>query len=158
MGFAYGTRISGPSGEVAIERLRRDDEVMTASLGGGGAPSWASSAVAFSDGAGPHSRATMVYIDFVDSGRLICETDQLFLSAEGLLVPARRLYHGRSVVRADGGEQLIGSVSVGEYWGGIHAIATGLDYRGSPDGHLIAAGGVIAADFLLQIHHPRDPD
>jgi hypothetical protein len=48
-------------------------------------------------------------------------------------------------------------VSWGEYRGGIHGVATAGEYRGSPDGHLIAAGGVIAADFLLQIHHPRDP-
>ncbi|HEX8447993.1 MAG TPA: hypothetical protein VF652_00260 [Allosphingosinicella sp.] len=158
MGFAYGTAISGPSGEVAIERLQRDDEVMAASLDGGAAPFWTSSAVTFSQGSGPDGRAGMVYIDFVDLARLICEQDQLFLIAEGRLVPAGRLHQGRSLLRPDGGERPIRSVSWGEYRGGIHGIATSGEYRGSPDGHLIAAGGVIAADVLLQLHHRGDPD
>ena len=163
MAFSYGTMISTPSGDVPIERVERGVEVLTASLGGG-APVWTPSAVVYSDGIGPGGRTTGVLIDFGDpddfddSGRLLCEMGQLFLSAEGRLVPAHRLYRGRSLRRPDGGQRLIRAVSVGQSDSGIRGIATGLDYRGTPDGHLIAVGGVIAGDFLLQMHHLEDPD
>lgn len=167
MGFAYGTPVGGPSGDIAIERLQHGDQVMTASLRGGAAPSWSVSAVEYSDGTGPHGRTTAVFIGFDDGGEhggrhggehLVCEPDQLFLSGEGLLVQARRLFQGRYLLRPGGGERLIAFVGAGEFEGGIHAIATGLHYSGSPDGHLIAAGGVIAGDFLLQLQHRDGTD
>jgi hypothetical protein len=154
MGFAYDTPIMSPSGEIAIQNLQKGDRVMAASLSEGGAPSWAETAVAYSDGVDRGRHATMIYIDFGfdDPGRLICDQEQLFLDSEGLLVPANRLDRGRSLRRPDGSERVIGSVSLGEYTGGVHGFATGLEYRGSPDTHLIAAGGVIAGDFLLEMN------
>jgi hypothetical protein len=153
MAFAYDTPISCPSGDFAIQRLQRGDQVMAASLRDGGAPVWEPTAIVFSDGVAPGGWSTAMFIEFDDRGRLICLQEQIFLEADGQLTSARRLHPGRRLVRPDGSERLISAVSWGRFEGGLHNVATGMEYRGSPDSHLIAAGGVMAGDFLLVMNH-----
>lgn len=46
----------------------------------------------------------------------------------------------------------INEVSVGEYTGGVHHIATDVSFDGKLDGHLLLSEGLVSGDFNLQIH------
>lgn len=156
MGFAYNTRIAIPSGgEVPIQLLAVGDPVLAATLRPGEAPLWEPLEVEFSDGIGPGRPVTMVSIVFTDGGlSLVCGPDQLLVGADGRLVPADAFAAGDALMRPDGGRRVIAALGLGRFNGGLHDVATSRDRDRdrSPDGHLLAADGVIAADQFLQLH------
>lgn len=154
MSFAYDTRIAVPSsGEVPIQSLAVGDSVQAASLRPGEAPFWEPSEVELSEGIAPGLAETAVAIAFSDGGPpLVCVPDQIFVGADGRLVAADLLAPGDALLRPDGGQRPIVSVVLGRFIGGLHDVATSRDWNGSPDGHLLAADGVIAGDYLVQLH------
>jgi hypothetical protein len=156
MSFAFGTAVESPGGPRAIEDYAVGDRVMAASEDGG-SWAWAAREVAFSSGTGPGGGHTMVWLSFGDGAGLIVTQDQPMLVAGGKLQTADRLAPGAdSLVAADGRLLTIAQVSLGQFDGGVHAIATAiggasLDWDGSLDGHLLEAAGAICGDFILQI-------
>ncbi|MGE5704045.1 MAG: hypothetical protein ACM32O_16095, partial [Clostridia bacterium] len=66
---------------------------------------------------------------------------------------ANRLVPGVDfLVSADGVPVEINEVSLGEYKGGVHHIATNKEFAGEISGHLLISEGVVSGDFNLQIH------
>jgi len=156
MSFAYDTPVRSPDGQRPIQDCAVGDRVLAASEAGGGW-AWAPGQIGFSSGtgAGGH-QAGMFFIRFGEAGRLIVVPDQPLLITGGTLQTASRLMPGRdSLVAADGSALPVTDVSVGQYDGGVHAIAMmaggGLDWDGSLDGHLLECAGAICGDYVLQI-------
>lgn len=156
MSFAYDTQVQSPDGPRLIQEYAVGDHVLAASEAGGGW-AWAAGTVAFSSGTGPGGHhGAMIFVRFGEGGGLIVDPDQPLLVAGGKLQTANRLAPGRdSLVAADGRALPVMEVSVGEYAGGVQAIATmaggGLDWDGSLDGHLLDCAGAICGDYVLQI-------
>jgi hypothetical protein len=157
MSFAFGTAIASPGGPRPVEDYAVGDRVMAASEEGA-SWAWAAREVAFSSGTGPGGGGQpMVWLSFGDGSGLIVTPDQPMLVAGGKLQTADRLVPGAdSLVAADGRLLTIAQVAVGQFDGGVHAIAAaidgaGLDWDGSLDGHLLEAAGAICGDFVLEI-------
>jgi len=150
MAFAAGTEIATPGGTVAIENLKVGNEVLA---GAGSAPhlTWTPVAVAFVHSTPPGTlHPAICYIVF-DAGRsLVCTQDQLFMRPDGTLAPASDLPPGGKLLDQNGNDVLIVEVIMGTYSGVLYRFETSLSAKGSIDGHLILAGGVVAEDFGLQ--------
>ncbi|HYH81167.1 MAG TPA: Ig-like domain-containing protein [Longimicrobium sp.] len=117
--------------------------------------SWAEAMVRFSQGTDSSGhQPLMIYLTFGPDGtqELICNTDQPFLLADGMLTTAGKLRPGQQLVGPDNGPLEIKLVSMGRYEGGVHHIATDIPWAGSANGHLLLAGGVVAGDWALQMH------
>jgi len=155
--FANGTRIAIPDGTRVIEEFVIGDKVLTASLGAASAGdvklSWSPAKVAFSSGTGPDGfQSAMVYIHHGQVGSIIATPDQLFLMSTGKLKRADRLVPGKDFFVSQMGTPVaINEVSVGEYKGGVHHIATDKEFTGSVDDHLLLSEGIVSGDFNLQI-------
>lgn len=154
MGLSYGTMVVLPDGrEAAIERIAGGDLVLAASLGDEEL-SWSPAAVIFSQGV-PEPQPRMSYLVFEDRSELVCTLDQPLLRADGQLVRAARLAPGERLLTPDGGSVELFSHSVSSSIHGVHAFATAGGWEGRPDGHLFAAAGVVAGDWLVEINLPR---
>jgi hypothetical protein len=152
--MARDTPIALPDGIVrAIGDIQIDDVVLSGSVSGG-AVTWGESKVHFSQGTEGGEEPAMVYVVYGEALRLILTSDQVLMLADGSLTTAGRLIPGQSLRGADGESLEVKLVSLGGYSGGVHHIATQLSWDGSPDGHLIAANGVVAGDYTLQMHFP----
>jgi hypothetical protein len=160
--FAYGTLIGVPDGFKAIEKFHIGDRVLTADLGAGEALrlDWSPAKVTFSSGTGPDShQAAMVYIRHGEVGSLVVTPDHLFLMPEGKLKRADRLAPGNDrLITAQGQPVEIHEISIGEYKGGVHHIATDREFKGDLNGHLLISQGVVSGDFSLQVHAPQLKD
>ncbi len=155
--FAYGTKIGVPDGFKKIEQFEVGNRVLTADVESNGAGiklNWTTARVSFSSGTGPDShQSMMVYIHHGDSGSIIVTPDHLFLMPNGKLKRADRLVPGRDQLVSSKGQAVpIQEISVGEYHGGVHHIATEKEFTGDPNGHLLLSEGVVSGDFNLQIH------
>lgn len=154
--FAHGTRIGIPGGFRVIEQFEIGDKVLTGSLTQGGSLKldWAPVKISFSSGTGPDShQPAMVYIHHGGVGSIIVTPDHLFLLSTGKLRRADRLVPGKDfLVTAEGVPVAVNEVSLGEYQGGVHHIATENEFTGSVDGHLLVSEGIVSGDFMLQIH------
>jgi hypothetical protein len=155
--FAYGTRIGIPSGSKVIEDFVEGDRVKTADVepdGSGIKLTWSTAKVSFSSGTGPDSyESAMAYIRYGNFGTIIVSTDHLFLMPNGKLKRADRLVPGKDqLVSAEGVPVNINEVSIGEYKGGVHHIATDKEFTDNINGHLLLSEGVVSGDFNLQIH------
>jgi hypothetical protein len=93
----------------------------------------------------------MVYIGH-DLGDMICTPDQVFMLASGKLMTANKLAPGDKLVDKDGKAVVLHTVSIGDYKGGVHHIGTAGRFQDGVDGHLILASGVVAGDYMLQMH------
>ena len=155
--FAYGTQIGIPEGSKAIEQFSIGDQVLTANVtahGDGVNLSWTPATVSFSSGTGPDGyQPTMVFIRHGGAGSIIVTPDHLFLMPNGKLKRANRLVPGVDfLVSAEGVPVEINEVSLGEYRGGVHHIATDKEFSGEISGHLLISEGIVSGDFNLQIH------
>src|ERR671932_823858 len=155
--FAHGTRIGVPNGFKVIEQFQVGDRVLTADVepsGTGVKLNWSTAKVTFSNGTGPDShQAAMVYIHHGETGIIIVTPDHLFLMPNGKLKRADRLVPGVDyLVSSEGQPVAINEVSIGEYTGGVHHIATNKEFTGDLNGHLLISEGVVSGDFNLQIH------
>lgn len=155
--FAYGTKIGTPGGLKKIEKFAVGDLVLAAGIetGAGGIKlNWLPLKVSYSSGTGPDShQPAMVYIRHGNTGSIIVTPDHLFLMPEGKLKRADRLVPGKDqLVSYEGQPVPVHEVSIGEYEGGVHHIATDKSFTGSLDGHLLLSEGVVSGDFNLQIH------
>ena len=152
--LANDTLIAVPGGVAQIYTIERGAEVLAGSVAAGGARTkWSNATVRFSAGTGDNGQQpVMVYIVFGKGGgqELICNMDQPFLLSDGKFTTGGKLRPGQSLVDRDGKPLPIQMVSIGGYQGGVHHIATDVSWTGSPDGHLLIAGGVVAGDFTLQ--------
>ncbi|WP_127529434.1 Hint domain-containing protein [Paenibacillus kobensis] len=155
--FAHGTQIGTPDGTNAIEKFSVGDKVITASvqLGAQGLQlEWKKAKLNFSNGTGPQShQPAMIFIRFGGHGSIVVTPDHLFLLPSGKMKRADRLVPGKDMlVSYNGTEVEINEISVGEYTGGVHHIATDVSFSGSLDGHLLLSEGLVSGDFNLQIH------
>ena len=153
MSFAYGTPIAGPTGFKPVETYAVGDEALGARMESG-VPAWTPQDVAFSNGAPPGpAEFTMVYLAWGDEGALIVTVDQSFLLNDGTLKCASYLAPGERLVGADGGTLTLERVEIGRFQGGVHTIALApTQWSGTPDGHLLNAGGVVAGDYVADQH------
>ncbi|WP_341277703.1 Hint domain-containing protein [Paenibacillus sp. FSL H8-0537] len=154
--FAHGTQIGTPQGHTAIEKFSVGDKVITASLQQseqGIQLEWKKARLNFSNGTGPQShQPAMVYIRFGGHGSIIVTPDHLFLMPSGKLKRADRLVPGHDLlISYNATEVEINEISIGEYTGGVHHIATDVSFNGSLDGHLLLSEGLVSGDFNLQI-------
>jgi hypothetical protein len=154
--FAYDTPIAIPGGFKAIQDLRTEDQVLVANpqvREGKVQLSWYPKDVSFSSGTGPDGHEpVMIYIHYADELELICNVDQIFLMPDGKLKRADKLMLGEELMMADGGTARIHDIKPGGYDGGVHHIATDLEFKGSMEGHLLNTNGIVTGDYLLQIH------
>jgi hypothetical protein len=150
MGLGYGTMVATPNGEAAIERIGVGDQVLVRS-GGEDASSWSAAAVKFSAGADGY-QPRMSFLRFEDHSELVCDTRQPLLRADNRLVRAARLVPGDRLLGPDGASRELVFHGLGGFTAGVHSIAFADSWNGSPDGHLIGAGGVIAGDYLVELH------
>ena len=158
--YAWGTPIATPDGEKAIETFERGDQVSVASIDSSGGTiklSWGAKPVEFSDGTPPLPRSEqypyMVFVHYGEDKHMICTLDQLFLLTNGKLKQAANLTINDKLVGADGSEVGINAVQLAEYGGGLHHIATSLEFDGNMDGHLLNSNGVVTGDYTLQVHY-----
>lgn len=155
--FANGTLIAIPDGFKVIEQFNPGDQVLTADVqanGDGVRLNWSTATVSYSNGTGPDGyQPSMVYVRHGGVGTIIVTTDHLFLMPNGKLKRANRLVPGVDfLVSAEGVPVEINEVSLGEYRGGVHHIATDKEFTGDISGHLLVSEGVVSGDFNLQIH------
>jgi hypothetical protein len=155
--FAYDTPIAAPSGFKPIQDFKINDQVIVANhlaTDSGVKLSWFPKNVLFSAGTGPKSHEPlMIYLHYGNGLQLICSIDQPFLMPDGKLKRADRLVPGKDeLVLAAGDTAPIHEIKLGEYEGGVHHIATDLNFEGSVDGHLLNCNGVVTGDYLLQLH------
>jgi len=94
-----------------------------------------------------------MFIQYGDKKLLIASMDHLFMLASGKLKRADRVVpHKDQLLGADGKAlEILSSIS-GKWTKGLHHIATGLDFTGSLDGHLIDSAGIVSGDYCLQIN------
>ena len=153
MSFAYGTPIAGPTGFKPVETYEVGDEALGATMESE-VPEWSPQDVAFSNGAPPGpAEFTMVYLAWGDGVALTVTVDQSFLLIDGTLKCASYLAPGEHFVGADGGTLTLERIEVGRFQGGVHAIALApTEWNGTPDGHLLNAGGVVAGDYVANQH------
>jgi len=154
--FAFGTQVATPSGAASIEKMQVGDPVLAFSArleSGKIILSSKDAKVLYSAGSNNyHITANMIYIDLNNDtrGGIICSPDQPFLLSNGKYARAQNLYPGQSLVDKDGNAVEIALVSIGQYIGGIHGIATDTPGLG-PDGHLLLCNGVVMGDYAFQI-------
>jgi hypothetical protein len=150
--LAFGTPIATPGGVKAIELFNIGDSISVGSwdkskLG------WADGSVKFSSGTDPGSNSTMIFIELGEQRRIIATPDNLFLMSDGKLKRADRLVPTKDqILTADGGTLGVTAVLSGQWTKGLHHIATGMEFTGSLDGHLINANGIVSGDYCLQIN------
>ncbi|NEO34970.1 MAG: hypothetical protein F6J90_01080 [Moorea sp. SIOASIH] len=156
--FAFNTKIAVPSGGFKfIQDFSVGNKVLTADLesqDNGIKLKWLTAKVSFSQGTGPDShQSAMVYIHHGNDRSIIVTPDHLFLLPSGKLKRAEYLVPGKDQLVSDQGEPVpIHEVSIGEYEGGVHHIATNKEFTGDISGHLLLSEGVVSGDFNLQIH------
>ncbi|HOY04719.1 MAG TPA: hypothetical protein PLO67_04910 [Saprospiraceae bacterium] len=158
--FAKDTLVAVPGGYAEIYTIPQGAKVLTASAYEKGGLTWSESTVKFSMGTGEGPQPFMVYIGFEKEGTkdLICTQEQPFLLSNGKYTTAGKLTPGMQLVDKEGEPVDIQFVSLGYYDGAVHHIATAAPWTGSPAGHLILAGGVVAGDFEMQIKFGELPD
>ena len=150
--LAFGTPIKTPEGVKAIELFNIGDSVAVGSwdkskLG------WADGSVQFSSGTDPGSLNTMIFIGIGEGRQIIATPDNLFLMSNGKLKRADRLVPNRDqILTAENSALGVTAVVSGQWTKGLHHIATGLEFTGSLDGHLINANGIVSGDYCLQIN------
>lgn len=150
--LAHGTPIAIPDGVKAIEQFNIGDDV---TIGDWSASklSWKTGSVKFSSGTDADSPSTMMFIQYGEKRLLIASMDHLFLLPTGKLKRADRVVPQKDqLLGADGKPLDILSSISGKWTKGLHHIATGLDFTGSLDGHLIDSAGVVSGDYCLQIN------
>ena len=149
MAFVAGTEITTPEGTVAIEDLKVGDEVLA---GAGSAPhlAWSPVAVEFNIATPPGEIHQVIDIVFDAGPSLVCTQHQLFMLPDGTFAPASDLPPGGKLLDQNGNDVLIAAVRMVNYAGSLCHLETSLGTKGSIDGHLILAGGVVAGDLGLQ--------
>lgn len=156
--------VAVPEGTVAIDTVQTGASVLAASAmqsGGGLQLKWSEAKVNFSQGTGVGGQQpTVISVTFGADGnqKLFCSADQPFLLSNGKLATGGNLRPGQQLVDRDGQPQEIKQVCIEAYEGGFHYIATDEPWTGSPDGHLLLAGGVVIGDYTLQLHFGSLPD
>jgi hypothetical protein len=146
------TAIDAPAGvERALGTIQPGDTVLAGSVGEDGID-WRPKTIAFSQGTESEQEQTMVKIAFGEGGRLTLSADHVLMLADGSLTTAERIARGHSLMGHDGSALPVERVSMGGYRGAVHQIATDTRWQDSPDGHLLAANGVVVGDFTLQLH------
>lgn len=157
--FANDTPVATPDGQKQIASIVVGEQVLAGSVTDTGV-SWSPTRVSFSEGTERGNEPAMVFLVYGDDNRLlVASPDQVFMLADGSLTTAAVLVPGQELRDADGNPVPVKTASLGPYVGGVHHIATetGKKWSGSIDGHLILAGGVVAGDYVLQLHFPEVP-
>lgn len=157
------TLIAVPNGSKQIHLIKQNEEVLAASaqiIKGKLELAWDAIKVSYSADSGSSSRSTLFYLDLAtESQRLVCTMDQPFLLANGKYTIATKLVPGQHfLVDKEGNKVRINGITVRQYHGSDHAIATMEARENSPDGHLLLAEGVVVGDFWLQVNFSQLPE
>ena len=153
--LANGTLIAIPDGTKAIQLFSIGDAVTVGKYDASGL-SWSAGTVAFSSGSDAGSDASMIFVDYADGRQLIASIDHLFLLASGKLKRADRLVPGiDQLMSAEGNPIDIKGTHSGKWTNGLHHIATGAEFSGTLDSHLLNSAGVVSADYYLQINQQK---
>ena len=154
--FASSTPIAVSAGQSRISDINVGDNVLALS-----GKTWSPQRVVFSSGTASGTNI-MVYITYGSGSSpstLIVSPDHVFLLSSGKLVTAQMLVPGaQQLMRHDLTPVPILTVSLGNYNGGIHDIATTYSPTNvTTDNHLIDSNGVVSGDFFLQLYFPNLP-
>ena len=142
-----------PGGVRKIEDFVVGDAVLAA----GPDLTWREASVKFEGGTSPGKEnvKTMktVYYRLGDKDEALTVTpDHVFLQPGGKVRRAEKLLPGDHVlVAADGSHLPVLKTEVGEWSKGVHHISTGDDVATDLDGHLLNSGGVVSADWAVQM-------
>jgi hypothetical protein len=158
----YGDAIEAPDGVREARTLAPGESVMA------GFPSrgreridWRPLPVAFSEGIAPGPGDRGVGLILAGRQAIACCADRPLMLAEGVLARAGSIRAGDQLMRPDGSaarvEGAVAGVEVRAHYVGTAAPALDGDGRALLDGHLIAAGGVVAGDYLVQLHFEALP-
>jgi hypothetical protein len=147
--LAFGTMVQAGDGSFkSIETYVVGDQVMAS----GADLSWSSKGVEFSAGTSSSSRQKFAVLVLYANTAIAVTSDHLFLMADRTLKRADRLTTNDVLVSPDGGEVPIQGVHIGDYISGFHHVATSKEDPGdSLDGHLLNTGGVVSADYAVQL-------
>lgn len=151
--FAYGSRVQVKDGVMPIENFSLGADVSVLDSGSTlGAMSLTEERVSFSSGTGPNANMMgMIYLNYGDEGAgLVVTPGQVFLTANQRLVPASKLTIGDQLLSKDGKSVPIRAISVGNYHGGVHHIATESD---STFGNYLIVGGVWVGSYKIEIFY-----
>ncbi|MGN6373510.1 MAG: hypothetical protein ACTHM1_11075 [Solirubrobacteraceae bacterium] len=147
------TLVGVPDGRRPVAEVADGTSVLAGRLTESGAVEWEPAVVGFSQGTSGGAEAPLVSVAYGDGRLMVVPTDLPLLLADGLLTNASRLVPGKDrLMGVDGMPLEVSAVGLREPEGGVHHIALGGSWSGSPDGHLIQIGGVVAGDFTLQLH------
>jgi hypothetical protein len=142
--------VATPEGETAAGYVKPGDEVSGGSVGPGGELRWGPVTVGLSHAVSSRDEP-LVRLVYGDDG-LVATPDQLFMLADRSLVRAESLAPEHELVDPQGRPVPLTEVGRARGCGDVQLIATETRWNGSPDGHLLALGGVVAGDYTLQLH------
>lgn len=149
MSVANGTLIAVPGGQRAVEDIAMGDSV----LASGSPLEWHQNTVAFSQGTPPGGHQALVYMAW-NEGEVLATQNHVFVLLDFSLRRADQLTPGLILLGADGGEVEVQSVSVGQFAGGVHAIATEAPWNPpSLAGRLLNTNGIVTGDYMLQLNY-----
>ncbi len=153
--FAHGTLIAAKEAQVQVQEIALGSKILAGSIRQTDrlCLTWEEREVNFSSGTQSGEQPAMVYLVYGDGKELIVSPDHVFLLADGRFITAGCLYPGDRLTDREGNPVEILTASIGHYKGGVHHIATGTDFDGTPNGHLILSGGVVSGDFTLQMNY-----
>jgi len=154
---ALGTAVQAPGSSKRIEDFYTGDKVLAATLSKGKFL-WISQQVRFAMGARIwHSPAA--YIHFGNGKCIITTLDHLFLIQNKKLKRADKLVPGKDYLTDQKGKPVkILFISIGQHIGGFYTISTSGKPSKNMNNHLINTGGVITADYGLQIANTNNDD
>jgi hypothetical protein len=153
--YTSETMVAIPGGEQAVQKLGVGEKLLSGSLNSSNQLDWTPREVTFSNGMLSAIPTSMVSITFGDKEELVISPDHILMRNNGKLTTAMSVKTGDMLMGADGSAIVVTGMHLDNYKGGIHHITTDVEFNGSPNGHLINAGGVVSGDYTLQLHFDR---
>jgi len=150
MAFANDTLVLTPEGDRQITKIKVNDLVQVRMDD----ESWESTSVDFS--AGTLTKTIVYTISYGGGQQIIVTPDQLLLVSEELLKPAKDLVLTDSLMDKSSNAITITDISIEEYLGGVHSIATSEHPTANTDGHLLLCNGIIVGGYALEMGYRMD--
>jgi hypothetical protein len=151
-GGTGAAEVATPEGTAEAGEVQPGDEVSGGSVGGGGELRWAPVTVGLRHSVSARDEPLVRLVYREDGGGLVATSDQLFMLADRSLARAGSLAAGHELLDPSGRPVPLLAAGRAHGCGDAQLIATDTTWNGSPDGHLLALGGVVAGDYTLQLH------
>jgi hypothetical protein len=149
-----------PGGSAAAGTIAVGEPVLTGSIVAG-TVQWMPAPVAFSAALEPPpggSPAVTLVFGADDTTRTITlDPGQVVMLADRTLAPVSQLAAGSVLLGEDGQPVAVTRVQATTARRAIPQLAATTDFAGDIDGHLLSAGGIVIADYVLQLHFPGLP-